>query len=83
MRHFTIVQTAAVTLALAILTSLAADDSKTKLAWPAGLPVYDHVVVVVEENKDYDYIVTDIFEKSTKQLAQRTTTSGRCRRIPA
>ncbi len=25
--------------------------------WPAGLPVYDHVVIVIEENKDYDEIV--------------------------
>src|SRR5205085_4314496 len=24
---------------------------------PAGLPVYDHVVIVVEENKDYEQIV--------------------------
>jgi hypothetical protein len=27
------------------------------LRWPDGLPVYDHVVVVVEENKDYDEII--------------------------
>ena len=27
------------------------------LPWPSGLPVYDHVVIVVEENKDYDQIV--------------------------
>lgn len=27
--------------------------------WPAGLPVYDHVVIVVEENKDYEQIVGD------------------------
>jgi hypothetical protein len=27
------------------------------LKWPAGLPVYDHVVVVIEENKDYDDII--------------------------
>ena len=27
------------------------------LEWPAGLPVYDHVVIVVEENKDYDEII--------------------------
>jgi acid phosphatase len=27
------------------------------IAWPAGLPVYDHVVIVVEENKDYDQVV--------------------------
>jgi acid phosphatase len=27
------------------------------LSWPAGLPVYDHVVIVVEENKDYEEII--------------------------
>jgi acid phosphatase len=27
------------------------------LPWPAGLPVYDHVIIVVEENKDYDEII--------------------------
>jgi acid phosphatase len=26
-------------------------------AWPARWPVYDHVVVVIEENKDYDEII--------------------------
>jgi phosphatidylinositol-3-phosphatase len=27
------------------------------LPWAAGLPVYDHIVIVVEENKDYEQIV--------------------------
>lgn len=27
------------------------------LRWPAGLPVYDHVVIVIEENKDYEQII--------------------------
>ncbi len=27
------------------------------ITWPAGHPVYDHVVVVVEENKDYEEII--------------------------
>ena len=27
------------------------------LAWAAGLPVYDHIVFVVMENKDYDEII--------------------------
>jgi len=26
-------------------------------AWPPGLPVYDHIVVVIEENKDYEQII--------------------------
>jgi phosphatidylinositol-3-phosphatase len=32
-------------------------EEAQKIAWPKGLPVYDHVVIVVEENKDYDEIV--------------------------
>ncbi len=27
------------------------------IPWPAGLPVYDHIVIVVEENKDYEQII--------------------------
>lgn len=26
-------------------------------SWPVGLPVYDHIVIVVEENKDYSEII--------------------------
>jgi acid phosphatase len=29
------------------------------LSWPRGLPVYDHVVIVVEENKDYKQIIDE------------------------
>src|SRR6516162_6420822 len=34
-----------------------AKASTNSVAWPAGLPVYQHVVIVVEENKDYDQII--------------------------
>jgi phosphatidylinositol-3-phosphatase len=27
------------------------------LSWPADLPVYDHIVIVVEENKDYSEVI--------------------------
>lgn len=27
------------------------------VSWTSGLPVYDHIVIVVEENKDYDQII--------------------------
>ena len=30
-----------------------------QLDWPTGLPVYDHVLVVVEENKGYDQIIAN------------------------
>jgi len=29
------------------------------LSWPEGLPVYDHIVIVVEENKTYNEIIYD------------------------
>ncbi len=29
----------------------------SRLIWPAGLPVYHHIVIVVEENKDYEEII--------------------------
>ena len=32
-------------------------QTATPISWPVGLPVYDHVVLVVEENKDYDQII--------------------------
>lgn len=35
----------------------AAASTRNGLVWPAGLPVYDHVVIVVEENKDYEEII--------------------------
>ncbi len=43
---------AQVLLLLATGGSLAAP-----LSWPTGLPVYDHVVIVIEENKNYEEIV--------------------------
>jgi len=30
------------------------------LAWPAGLPVYDHIVIVIDENKDYGEIIGNL-----------------------
>ena len=32
-------------------------DKPAAIPWPAGLPVYAHVVIVIEENKDYDQII--------------------------
>jgi hypothetical protein len=33
------------------------EKSPSRIPWPDGLPVYDHVVIVVEENKDYEQII--------------------------
>jgi hypothetical protein len=27
------------------------------IPWPVGLPVYDHIVIVIEENKDYEQVI--------------------------
>src|SRR5205807_10046485 len=50
------------TIAIVVLcmarTALAAD----RPAWPASLPVYDHIVLVIEENKNFEQIVGGRFE---------------------
>jgi len=57
---------AGVLLAGTIGIALAAD----RIAWPAGLPVYDHIVIVIEENKDFDQILGGRFDAPYfKQLA--------------
>jgi phosphatidylinositol-3-phosphatase len=33
-----------------------------KPSWPPTLPVYDHIVIVVEENKDFEQILGDKFD---------------------
>ena len=43
-------------LLLTPCTSMATDKNNI-LAWPDNLPVYDHIVVVVEENKDYEEVI--------------------------
>jgi acid phosphatase len=48
------------------------------VAWPPGLPVYDHVVIVVDENKDYEEIIgnrkapyiNDVLKKEGASLTQ-------------
>lgn len=39
------------------LSACATGRQSGSAIWPAGLPVYDHIVIVVEENKDYDQII--------------------------
>src|SRR5437870_2631744 len=46
-------------LLVAWITPATKANAKPVIPWPAGLPVYDHVVIVVEENKDYDQIIDD------------------------
>jgi len=37
--------------------SLGAERQTEVLKWPEGLPVYDHIVIVMEENKDYSEVI--------------------------
>src|SRR5690349_3639853 len=47
-------------------TSIAAD----RIPWPSTLPVYDHIVIVIEENKDVEQIFGSQFDAPyIRQLA--------------
>jgi len=41
------------------------DDPCINIVWPETLPVYDHIVIVVEENKDY----SEILEAEAEEVA--------------
>jgi len=50
--------------AVALFTWAASDVAVAadSLSWPSTLPVYDHVVIVVEENKDFEQIFAGNFD---------------------
>jgi acid phosphatase len=49
--------------AMALLTSSSViAGTADRLTWPSTLPVYDHIVIVVEENKDFEQIFGDEFD---------------------
>jgi phosphatidylinositol-3-phosphatase len=55
--------------ALAI-AACAPTTAAERLAWPSMLPVYDHIVIVIEENKDVEQIFGGGFDASyLRQLA--------------
>jgi phosphatidylinositol-3-phosphatase len=57
---FTLLALLALSVSLQVATRLAFSQQPIppkKLIWPQGLPVYDHVMIVVEENKNFDQIV--------------------------
>jgi phosphatidylinositol-3-phosphatase len=49
----------AIALLLSAASVAAAAD---RVAWPSNLPVYDHIVIVVEENKDFEQILGGKFD---------------------
>ena len=54
-RRLTAVCCVLLVVGLPYVTRAAGADAA--LSWMAGLPVYDHVVVVIEENKDYEEVI--------------------------
>jgi len=46
-----------VILVLVLYACASVAPSAPVMSWPEGLPVYDHIVIVVEENKDYAEII--------------------------
>ena len=53
----------------ALVGMLSSWHSVAAATWPAGLPVYDHIVIVIEENKDYEKIILNKDAAFINQLA--------------
>src|SRR6516164_9125885 len=75
MQKFVIVLTLVLTWAGALILmdgneSPTPEKKPATIAWPAGLPVYDHVVIVMEENKDYDQIIDNANAPYINSLAK-------------
>ena len=52
------------------LLACAPTRAAEKIAWPPELPVYDHIVIVIEENKDFEQIIGSPFDAPyLRQLA--------------
>ena len=63
--------------AIALLTC-AASGIAVGADWPSNLPVYDHIVIVVEENKDFEQIFSDKLDASyLRKLAAEGASIGR------
>src|SRR5712675_1128295 len=57
---------AAALLTCSLARAAAADEAPT---WPSTLPKYDHILIVVEENKDYEQIIGNKDAPYTNMLA--------------
>lgn len=56
-------------LCLVVFAGALRFSATTAAAWPAELPVYDHIVVAIEENKDYEQIIPNKDAGFINQLA--------------
>jgi acid phosphatase len=52
---------------------LAGGKTEPPIPWPGGLPIYDHIVIVVEENRDFGQIIgnTENFPKYINQTLRK------------
>jgi phosphatidylinositol-3-phosphatase len=66
-----ILHVCAITLSTCATSVIAA--AVDRLSWPSTLPVYDHIVIVVEENKDFEQIFGGKFEA---QYLQKLAAEG-------
>src|SRR5882724_6937302 len=55
--------------AATLMAVLSCWPAKAAGTWPAGLPVYDHIVIVIEENKDFEQIISKKEAEFINQLA--------------
>src|SRR5262245_10841984 len=65
--------------AIALLTcaSSVVAAAANRLSWPSTLPVYDHIVIVIEENKDFEQIFGGKFDaKYLNKLATEGASIG-------
>src|SRR5437868_6550565 len=77
MKRFALVLTLLLSSCSNMPTSLS--QAADRISWPAGLPVYDHVVIVVEENKDYEQIIDNpAAHTSTRRCGPKAPISPGC-----
>ena len=64
-------QTLLILLSITMLSCAPApNQNRTTLTWPENLPVYDHILIVVEENKDYREVIGQSYAPYINQLKQ-------------
>jgi phosphatidylinositol-3-phosphatase len=57
MKNLTYAIMLSATMALPCIAPAHAFKEKNIIPWPSDLPVYDHIVIVIEENKDYEEVI--------------------------
>lgn len=61
---------------LAVMTVATPQPNNLVPSWPTALPVYDHIVIVLEENKSYDQIIGDTASKNASYINNTLKVEG-------